>query len=275
MAETLVYPEDIRSGFDSPAWIRFNFYDRLDPTAKSKSDTVCVYMPESVSQPSTVSWGPEKFGFIGNQIANAGRNMIQNYNSGEGGFAGHLAAMSAAGKSVWNGADLAGAANLGAARGLSSAGSMFAQLSGGQVTADQLMGEVTGKIPNPYLTMIFEGVNFRNFAFTFKFYPFEEADCDRIDQIIKAFRKHSLPEYQGERNFLGYPSECQIEYMWQDDKNPWLHAFKPAVCTAVDVDYTAAGMFSVMRNGFPSEIVVSTKWSEIQIVTRKDIDEGF
>lgn len=250
-----IYPKELDNKEIHPATIRFGFFDRVDVKRSKPGDEVQLYMPESASQPSTVSWDTEKFGIIGNAMA---KNMRATGNTDFGGAIASTTEM------------YGNLPSMAIARALANMGSSAAGLMGGNVTAEGLMGEGMGKIPNPYLTMVFRGVDFRSFSFVFKFTPYSESDCETIDNIIKAFRRNALPSK--EDAFLKYPSECDIEYFWRGDQNKWLHRFKKAVCTAVDVDYTGAGMFSTMRNGFPSTIVLSTKWSEIEIVTREDID---
>lgn len=262
--KTLHYPPNLVKVDEHPAWIQFDFFERRKPAgddAQIKTDIIQLYMPEQASQPSTVSWGQENFGFIGNAIRNTASAAFNG-----GGLAGATDALMGS---------VDGSVDRALTQFLSTAGSSLASMLGGNVSAEGLLGSVAGKIPNPYLTAVFRGVDFRSFAFTFKFYPFQLSDCDVINDIIKTFRANALPEYQEGDTFLGYPREAQISYKWKGKDNQWLHKFKRAVCTAIDVDYTGQGMFSVMRNGFPSEITVSTKWTELEIVTRKDIAGGF
>ena len=267
----LQYPPDLTDMKRNPSWIQFNFAERQTPRGSHLTDKVSLYMPEAISQPSTVSWDTEKFGFIGNALVGGAKNARMTDLSG----LASIDAIKASGKfasGAWG--EMEGMGDLMTAYALANAGSAAAQLMGGSVSAEGLMGAVAGKIPNPYLTMVFRGIDFRNFSFVFKFYPFSEEDCETIYKIINTFRANSLPEYEGGeegKTFLGYPAECEISYQWMDKENPWMHKFKRSVCTAVDVDYTTTGMFSVMRNGFPSCITMATKWSEIELVTRKDI----
>lgn len=259
----LVYPTSLKDSSANPAWIQFNFFNRDSPKESSPKDKISLYMPESASAPSTASWDTEKFGFLGNAVATGANAFRQG-----SGLQGAMNAM----QSTWGA--MQGGSDLVMATMLANVGSAAVGLMGGSVSAEGLMGAVAGKMPNPYLTMVFRGIDFRNFAFVFKFYPFQESDCALIDSIVKTFRANQVSDYDSGNTMLSYPSECQISYKWMDKDNPWLHKFKRAVCTGVDVDYTPTGMFSTMRNGFPSEITVSTKWSEIELVTRTDILEG-
>ena len=274
-AQQLMYPSDLVKPDRFPAWINFSFYNRQNVSKRFPTDKVDLYMPESVQNPSTVRWDTENFGFVGNEIATRAKNISKN------GWDG----LSEVSSWQYNENTRGQAGALIKARGLANIGSAAASFMGGSVTAEGLMGEVAGKIPNPFLTMVFKGLDFRTFSFVFKFYPFSEDECQLIYDIIKIFRKNALPYKDAGGAFLGYPMECDITYKWKGgpsttnrdgsnnpNNNAWLHRFKPAHCVAIDVDYTSSGMFSIMRNGFPSEITMSTKWSERELVTREDVE---
>lgn len=249
----LIYPPNLQDVEKNPAVIQFQFYERKSIKDSAPEDAIQLYMPQSVSQPSTVSWDTEKFGFVGNAVAQGIKTRGDSFSE----------------------SDLGSAMSLAASRAGYSIASKAAGLLGGNVSAEGLMGEASGKIPNPYLTMVFRGVDFRTFTFSFKFAPFSEKDCDTINDIIKTFRKNALPPGKAGEPFLGYPRECDISYHWKGEDNKFLHKFKRSVCTAVDIDYTGQGMFAVMRNGMPANIVVNTKWSEIELVLRDDVEQGY
>lgn len=257
------YPSKVMNEDLHPAYMQFAFHDRKSPTSSPPSDIVHLYMPERANQPSTVDWENEKFGFVGNAMANMGSSALNaDWNS----------------QSVINGAVGTGvdAAKLAGARGASMIMAGIANKLGGNVSAESLMGATSGAIPNPYLTAVFRGVNFRNFGYTFKFFPFTESDSDRISDIIKVFRGASLPPGSAGTPFMKYPQECQITYMWRGNENKYLHKFKRAVITGLDVDYTPNNMFSVMRNGMPASVEMNIKFSEIELVFRKDVlEDGF
>lgn len=250
---TLFYPPNLVSQKDSPSFMEFSFFERKSPKDSFPIDTIQLYMPELASQPSTVSWDHTAFGVVGAALSGQGNSGLS-----------------------WEGAK--GAAKMigqaGAERGMSNFMATIGNLMGGRVSAEDWMGQVRGVIPNPYLTMIFKGVSFREFSFDFKFFPFQEKDCDTIDEIIRTFRAHALPPGEAGSPMLKYPNEVEIKYMWKDKPNKWLHGFKRSVITAIDVDYTPNGMFSVMRNGFPSCIELKMKFSEIEIVLRDDVLNG-
>jgi hypothetical protein len=141
----------------------------------------------------------------------------------------------------------------------------------GNVAGD-LGSATTGAIVNPFLTQIFRGVNFRNFAYEFNLTPFHPEDCQTILDIVKTFRKWALPAGEATDWKLGYPGEVEIQYQFFGEENPWIHKFKRSVITSIDVVYTGAGQWGMMRNGFPAETVIKLTLSEIEIVTRPDVE---
>lgn len=253
------YPRNLENVNLHPGIIQFQFFERHQVQRLIPSDTIQLYMPEQASAPSSVSWDSENFGFLGNTVANmmkSGQSATDMESTINGALdrVKHQAVFSTT------------AAGIGKIN--ERTGGMF----GGTPSATGLGGEVAGKVPNPYLTCVFRGVDFRNFNFTFKFTPLNESDCDLISNIITTMRKHAYPYYMDESAFLSYPSECMIAYFWKGKLNPFMHRFKRAVCTGIDVDYTSAGTFATLRNGMPAHITLSTQWKEIEVVTRQDIE---
>lgn len=250
---SLSYPKNIGDPMLQPASIMFSFYERESYKKSSPTDIIHLYMPEDVNQPATTAWDAEAFGFVGATMAGS-RNA--------GALQGGMDAASRA----WGQAK----ANI--------ASSVIGKM-GGELSAESYMGESTGKIPNPYVTMVFKGVDFRKFQMVFNFAPFTESDCETIDQIVKAFRANALPPGSGVNKgpvFLGYPSEVEVRYLWMGKNNQWLHNFKRSVITGVEVDNAGAGMFTTMRNGFPTNTKVTLSLSEVEIILRDDVlKEGY
>ena len=51
-----------------------------------------------------------------------------------------------------------------------------------------------GYVFNPQQQLLFEGIDFRTFDFSFTFTPRSAREADEIKKIVKVFRKHSLPK---------------------------------------------------------------------------------
>lgn len=253
----LRYPKSLGNVNLHPAIIQFQFYNRLNFTDMNFGDTIQLYMPEQASSPSTVSWDFENFGIIGKSVSEA----LAKGTSGQdvqGTISGVIEKMKQ--QAVFNaGADV-----------INKVGGF---LGDSNVSARGLGGAVTSKVPNPYLTAVFRGVDFRKFSFTFKFTPLTEQDCYVIRDIIKTFRANSLPYYTDNKAFLSYPSECSIAYFWKGEINSFLPKTKRVVCTGIDSDWNGAGTFAPMRNGAPVQITINTSWAETEIITRRDVEK--
>jgi 1,4-alpha-glucan branching enzyme len=154
------------------------------------------------------------------------------------------------------------------------------KLSGSTAASgEDLRALATSKIRNPYLKMLFRGLNFRNFEYLFKFTPHTEEESDQVFEIIQEFRRAALPASSGGTEGkpdpnafkLEYPKEVQIEYLYQGDTHKWLNKFKRCVITDLNVNYTGAGFYASMRNGFPAQTELRLVFSEIELVYREDV----
>ena len=249
---SLTYPTTLTNTALNPAHINFQFFDR---DTKLKTTSINLPMPDNVSNPSTIEWDQESFGMVGDALIKGLKHVGSGKEANYDDVKEQISAMGERVKSLaWY-------------TGMSS----VVNAAGGQSSRDGLMGAVSGKVPNPYRTLLFRGVDFRSFNFEFRFVPFSESDCTLINTIITKFREHSYPDVTTEKMFFTYPDECAITYMWESSHNKWLNSFKRAVCTGIDVNFAPNGQWSSLRNGFPNMIVVSTRWKEVEIITKSDI----
>jgi hypothetical protein len=242
------YPANLGDKDSQPASIQFQWYTRRVITNSVLGDTVVLYMPQEATQPSTTSWDQSSFGYAGRLAYDKGRGM--------------------------NSPGLLDAAGAIGAFAANSAFQATLNKFGSTVSGEDVVSASVGQLMNPYLTMVFRGVDFRKFSFQFKFSPFTPQDAQTIFNIMQSFRANSLPLHSPSAAFLGYPSECEIQYLWQGKPNQWLNRFKRSVCTKVDINYTAQGLFAAMRDGFPASVVMNVDFTELDIVTADDINKA-
>lgn len=248
------YPSNIGDVNSQPAAIQFQWFTRDNLKYSVPGDTTILYMPQEANQPSTVSWNSESFGAAGREAYNKARGLST------AGFA--------EGAATGVGAQLA--TTIG--ESISSRAKFLTGALTGDASAEDMVSATMSQLKNPYLTMVFKGVNFRSFSFQFKFIPFNPGDTNVIYAIMQSFRKNSLPQKNAGGGLLGYPSECEIQYLWQGKPNLWLNRFKRSVCTKVDVNYTAQGMWAATRDGFPASITMTVDFTELDIVTSEDVE---
>lgn len=237
--------------------IRFDIRDRRSERQTVQEAPIYLYMPVTLMNPADVQWEQKGIGW--------GGATMQSILSGNAVDDTKALAM-ALGKSSLE--DIGtGASNI-ALTALSDTGQLQSQ-----------------QIVNPYIKMLFRGLGMRSFEFNFKFTPKSEQESVEIHEIIQRFRECALPGRAQQNLYLTYPKEIQITYLqsrWSNTTRgrqfrpiPWMNQFKPSVITSINIDYASAGYYVPMRDGFPSETMLSLRFTENEIVTRNDIAQGF
>ena len=242
-------------------YIKFSEYRRQKRTASILTKQINLYVPDEVVNPGTVSWDTGQLGTMGGFIQNVATS------GSIGGAKQHVM-------------DHIKEVRIGML-GVHAAG-LAANFIGSSISGEQAFGHIFKRVPNPYLTMLFRGVDFREFSFTFSFYPHSKSEANAIHEIVKSFRAAAYPAKWRESDepyFLEYPSEFEIEYrfvdsLFIDSTNKYMNKFKRCVITSVNQNNAGGGGFSTTRDGFPSVIELSLGFSEIDIILRDDIESG-
>jgi hypothetical protein len=132
-----------------------------------------------------------------------------------------------------------------------------------------------GKIRNPYREQIFKQVEFREFAFTYKFLPESIQEAQTVMAIINTLKQHMLPTFDPEAYYLIYPSEFSLSYMYENSQNQNVHKILDCVLTNMNVTY-GEGDFTTFRGtqGMPSEIVMTLTFKEIVTLTADQIKKN-
>jgi hypothetical protein len=166
--------------------------------------------------------------------------------------------------------------NLGGESGV-ALGATLAKLPGAFGAADvgSALSVSSGTALNPFKEVVFESVDFRSFAFKYKFFPKSQGEADSVYNIIKTFKEHMHPTLNNDSKlFFIYPSEFQITYYFEGGPNPYFHKFKPCVLESLDVSY-GGDQFSSFADGKPAEIHLSMTFKENEILTRDSIRDGY
>lgn len=139
------------------------------------------------------------------------------------------------------------------------------------------ISNIAGIAANPMTQSVFSGVEPRTFEFDYVFYPKDDIELDQIHRIIKTFKGNMLPEYKDANEFLFvYPSEFDIVYYMGGLENEYLHKHTSCVLTNVTINYTPDSVYTYFNtNGAPTRIQMSLAFRELDIVTKKDVQDGF
>jgi hypothetical protein len=151
----------------------------------------------------------------------------------------------------------------------------------GMTNLEKVFDMKRASIKAPRMELAFEGISKREFNYTFKMMPKNQAEADEIRRIIFAFKSNMLPEFvDGNRagRRLTVPNTFDISYMYNGTENPYLHKISTCVCTSLQVSYGGDRYktFDSQGDGAPPvDTSISLGFKELEIITRERVHEGF
>ena len=136
---------------------------------------------------------------------------------------------------------------------------------------------------NPIVDVLYSHPNLRTFNFDFNFAPRSADEANQVLAIIQTLRRHKAPEFVDGDIFNGAfflpPSEFDITFVRNFGNGYAINGSLPTISTCVlkdiVVNYTPEGQFVTFSDGTPVHIQMSLQFTEVNIITRKDIDGGF
>lgn len=139
------------------------------------------------------------------------------------------------------------------------------------------LGDVAGQyikaIPNPHVAAIFNGVNLRQFHFTWTFAPRNPAESQELKRIINTLRQNSLPAFSSTGTaVLQYPFLCFAElHPWAGTPGDELIKFKPAFLTQIVINSSPNGIPSFFAGtDLPTFIKLDLTFLETEYFTSDD-----
>jgi len=148
-----------------------------------------------------------------------------------------------------------------------------------------------GKVLNPRLEKLFKQKQFRQFNFSWEFYPKNKKEVDSVREIIEAFRYHSHPASDDQSTgneqkvqiMLRVPAEFEIRFLSTNPssgsagfmENEYIPKIGRCALTSISVDYTPNSIYSSFVDNAPTAITVSMQFSEMGLLTRDAIDKGY
>jgi hypothetical protein len=217
-------------------------------SARNIKNTIAIYMPQTLKFNLAADYGAEEVGMITGAMA-----KLKDALNSKGGFFG---------------ADLMSvAAQVG--KGVSGVGS-FA--TGGLLAGSgAALQRRTGIAPAAMQEMIFNGIDYRSFSFTFKFTPRSKEESDVVNKILHAIKDAMLPERYGDGSSIAaykVPHEFVIRFMKGTAINPYIDQIGLCACTGVDIDY-GSDKFSTHPSGDPVSIDATLSFRELELMERK------
>jgi hypothetical protein len=228
---------------------------------------IFLNMPEVISFNEAATWEGTNMGVVGAMMdgkwEGAAASMVS------GGF-GQLATAAGAGIGSMAGKILKKGGMGGLIGGLAG----FA----GSGSVGDKFESITNTKSNPYKEQTFQGIDFRNFSFSFKFQARNGSELIVIRDIIQSFRAFSKPSFGGDESATGmfkYPHEFQIEFLTLSSNgdlitNEWIPELKYCICKNVKTDF-GEGTWKSFQGGHPVEISLSLEFTETELITEEDV----
>jgi hypothetical protein len=134
------------------------------------------------------------------------------------------------------------------------------------------------KARNPFVLQLFESVDRRNFEYNFEFIPKSKKEVNEIYAIIRTLKRYSLPSRALGGRFLDFPAEFRLTYVNTDKENLYLYRIARCALVGIDVDY-GTNPFTTFKpdegGAAPTQIKLSLKFNELEILTQERVDQGF
>tara|TARA_Y100001935_G_scaffold253931_1_gene261519 strand:+ start:24 stop:1073 length:1050 start_codon:yes stop_codon:yes gene_type:complete len=134
----------------------------------------------------------------------------------------------------------------------------------------------SGVALNPRQEQFYDSPDFREFSYSFDFWPRNAKEAEAVDEIIKIFKYNSAPGLNAgtQGAFFDIPNYFKISYMFNNQVNPHLNLISACYCKGVEVDYAPDGQPSFFPDGRPVHTTLTVNFVEDRILTKDDILEG-
>ena len=153
-----------------------------------------------------------------------------------------------------------------------------ANIFGANVNPQEIVTRTTGQVLNQNLELLFQGVELRQFNFSFTLTPRDVTESNTIKQIIRLFKQNMSGKKNGANNagglFLSSPNIFKLCYKTGGKKHAYLNSFFPMAMKSVGVNYTNAGTYATYEDTTPVNMKMTISLQEINPIYNEDYDTG-
>lgn len=131
---------------------------------------------------------------------------------------------------------------------------------------------------NPYVEVIFNGVNNRTFSFTFKFIPRSQEEQLVVKDIIDTLKFHRAPEKKisGVNSIWSFPSTFDISFLKKNGQvNEWIFKISTCAMTDLQIQHGSDNGFSTFEDGSPFSTSITMSFTELEVLTKERHLQGF
>lgn len=128
---------------------------------------------------------------------------------------------------------------------------------------------------NPNQSMLFNGIDLREFQLSFVFTPTSAQEAREVEEIVKLIKGHSRPQkYQGGFGmFFKPPARFGVQFLFNGKPNSKIPKVQDCVIQTVDVNYAPNGWVA-HTDGAPVQTTLTMRLMETSIVDKTDIIGG-
>jgi len=248
------------------AWSSKSDKDRVTskvPDGSITTAAIALYMPTSIKATYSQLYDAESAGIAGDVEAALHEGKI----AGGGGPPG-TASSAAQVKAV-----LAGMSGVAIKQGKKMVGELATLAGAGDPI--RFMQKRSGTALNPRNEQFYDSPDFRNFSYTFDFWPRNEKEAKAVSDIITIFKYNSSPGLKDTAGAIfEIPNYFRISYMFRGEENSNLNKISACYCKSVGVDYAPESQPSFFDDGQPVHTRLTLEFVEDRILTKNDIMAG-
>ena len=240
--------------------------DYEDKGLQKKKGNHTVYLPmepSGLQETNAVNWGDDTINAIEAAAANIAGSTISGAAEGVEQMAKGFA--SATGQAT---KDVLGGLGPGAT-------DKVAAFFAGQAVGKNVFTRATGQVLNNNLELLFTGPSLRQFSYSFRFTPREEAEARMVRSIIKMFKKAMAPQKADAEMFLKSPHVFKLKYYFKNGRqHPYLNKIKTCALRSFNVQYAPDGSYMTYDDGSMTSYTISASFGELNPIYANDIDES-
>jgi hypothetical protein len=125
-----------------------------------------------------------------------------------------------------------------------------------------------GRVRNPHHTMIFDGVQLKSYAFTWKFSPRSQEEAITLEEIIRNIKFYMHPQLSDTGFSMEYPHLAELQFVVGDNK--LVPNVKTSFLKNLTINGSAGGVPSFYKDGRSTIVEMGLAFQEINVQTRDD-----
>jgi hypothetical protein len=125
-----------------------------------------------------------------------------------------------------------------------------------------------GRVRNPHHTMIFDGVQLKSYAFTWKFSPRSQQEAISLEEIIRNIKFYMHPQLSDTGFSMEYPHLAELQFVVGDNK--LVPNVKTSFLKNLTINGSAGGVPSFYKDGRSTIVEMGLAFQEINVQTRDD-----